>query len=160
LGDDGGGYWLGVQAVRAALAARDGTGPATRLGEALSEHYQKDLDGIVARVYADPIDRRELSGFVPVLARVAEIDTVAASLLSYAAEHLIALVRAVTARLPAGLPVASVGGVFRVDAIRERVVAATSAVPPGKPPELGAVWLAERRSDLRMEIGARESDAT
>jgi hypothetical protein len=36
---------------------------------------------------------------------------------------------------------------LRVDAIRERVVAATSAVPAGKPPQLGAVWLAERRSD-------------
>jgi N-acetylglucosamine kinase-like BadF-type ATPase len=88
LGDDGGGYWLGVQAV---LAARDGAGPATRLGEPLSEHCQKDLDGIVARVYADPIDRRELSRFVPVLARAAEIDPVAASLLSDAAEHLMLL---------------------------------------------------------------------
>ncbi|MFI0942449.1 N-acetylglucosamine kinase [Streptomyces sp. NPDC021020] len=39
LGDEGSGFWLGSQAVRAALAALDGRGPATSLVRAVLGHY-------------------------------------------------------------------------------------------------------------------------
>lgn len=37
LGDDGSGFWIGREVVRAALAAVDGRGPATRLADLLRE---------------------------------------------------------------------------------------------------------------------------
>ncbi|MFI0721252.1 BadF/BadG/BcrA/BcrD ATPase family protein [Streptomyces sp. NPDC021224] len=39
LGDEGSGFWLGAQAVRATLAALDGRGPATSLVPAVLAHY-------------------------------------------------------------------------------------------------------------------------
>ncbi|MGW5350421.1 BadF/BadG/BcrA/BcrD ATPase family protein [Streptomyces sp. NPDC004031] len=39
LGDEGSGFWLGAQAVRATLAALDGRGPATSLLPAVLAHY-------------------------------------------------------------------------------------------------------------------------
>jgi N-acetylglucosamine kinase-like BadF-type ATPase len=39
LGDEGSGYWLGRQALRAVVRAADGRGPATRLTPLILEHY-------------------------------------------------------------------------------------------------------------------------
>ncbi len=39
LGDEGSGYWLGVESVRAALHDRDGSGPETALSDAIVEFF-------------------------------------------------------------------------------------------------------------------------
>ena len=58
IGDEGGGFWLGRHAMRAALAAADGRGPATALGDLVAARFGP-LDGLAARVHAgpDPVDR-------------------------------------------------------------------------------------------------------
>ncbi|MER8009984.1 BadF/BadG/BcrA/BcrD ATPase family protein [Streptomyces sp. NPDC094149] len=49
LGDDGGGFWIGREAVRAALRMADGRGPATVLAEAVGRAL-----GLPARVLPGP----------------------------------------------------------------------------------------------------------
>jgi glucosamine kinase len=142
LGDEGGGYWIGREAVRAALRAADGTGPPTALAAVVREAFG-DLAGAVQQVHARPSDRRLLSRLVPVVAALVESpepDPEAAQLLAAAADHLVSLVGAVQDRL-GPLPVAMAGGVFRAAPVRERFVAATDAVQPAEPAEIGAIRL-------------------
>src|SRR6185312_14507861 len=78
LGDEGGGYWIGREAVRAALQAADGTGPPT---------------GAETLGHQRPTDRRLLSRLVPQVAAAAVDgatggDAVAARILAEAAAHL------------------------------------------------------------------------
>jgi glucosamine kinase len=140
LGDEGGGYWIGRQAVSAALRAADGTGPPTRLTDLVHDAFG-DLADAVHEVHTNPADRGLLARLVPAVAACAEGgDAEAGRILADAADHLARLVTAVEARLGAG-PVAMVGGIFGVGPVRERFVAATAAVDPAEPPEMGALLL-------------------
>lgn len=141
LGDEGSGWWIGRQAVRCALAERDARRPPGRLSRALTSALHTDLDGIVARVHADPRDRTVLAGLAPTVAACA--DDTAGAVLAAAADALIGLAETIRAALGAAeLPVAYIGGVFRGAAVRERFVAATGAVPPRHPPEVAAALMA------------------
>jgi N-acetylglucosamine kinase-like BadF-type ATPase len=139
LGDEGGGYWIGREAVRAALRASDGTGPPTALVEIVRAAFGCDLAEVVRQVHAHPAERRLLARLVPAIATSA--DPVAAEILDRAADHLAELASAVRAGL-GPLPVAMVGGVFEVAALRSAFVAATGAVEALGPPEVGAALLA------------------
>jgi N-acetylglucosamine kinase-like BadF-type ATPase len=68
-------------------------------------------------------------------------DGEAQRILAEAAAHLAELAGAVRARLGGELPVAGVGGIFRCAPVRAAFVAATGAVDPAEPPELGALRL-------------------
>jgi N-acetylmuramic acid 6-phosphate etherase len=110
LGDEGGGTWIGAAGLRAALRAHDGRGPYTTL-----------LDAARARFGAPETWPAQLSGaaalasFAPdVLA--AESDAAALAIVSVAAEAL-----AETARAAGDGPVAMVGGLAGVEALREHL---------------------------------------
>ena len=90
LGDDGSGFWLGREAVRAALAELDGRGAATaltgRVAAALG--VEPAVDPLVAAVYASP--PVQLARLAPQVTAAAEGgDAVAAELLERAAGHLL-----------------------------------------------------------------------
>jgi glucosamine kinase len=140
LGDEGGGYWIGNQAVRRALRSSDGTGPVSRELEALvCKHFAVDDAGAIeGLVYAAPTDRAALAGLVPLLA--ASGDPAVSAIFSEAASALAGLVSAVWDRL-GQLPVAMVGGVWQVAGVRSRFVELTGAVEPLHPPEWGALLL-------------------
>jgi len=156
LGDEGSGYWIGREAVRAALRAADGTGPATAL-TAVVERAFGSLTGAETLVHQRPTDRQLLSRLVPLVAaaasgssvpgaaadRVAGGDAVAARILAEAAAHLAELAAAVRARL-GKLPVAGVGGIFACAPVAAAFTAATGAQRPAEPPELGALRLLDR----------------
>lgn len=110
LGDEGGGAWIGAAGLRAALRAHDGRGPSTTL-----------LDAARARFGAPETWPARLSGaaavasFAPyVLA--ARDDAAALAISSAAAEAL-----AATARAVGDGPVAMVGGLAGVQALRARL---------------------------------------
>ena len=110
LGDEGGGAWIGAAGLRAALRAHDHRGPSTTLLDAARarfgapETWPAQLTGAAA-----------LASFAPdVLA--AEGDAAALAIVSAAAEAL-----AATARAAGDGPVAMVGGLAGVDALRERL---------------------------------------
>lgn len=170
LGDEGGGYWIGREAARAALRAADGTGPATALTVVVEDAFGSLADAERV-VHQRPTERRLLAGLLPAVAalavrppvgpdphRIAAAslaapvgdrteaagDAEARRILAEAATHLADLAAAVQARL-GPLPVAITGGVFRCAPIRAAVVARTGATDPAEPPELGALRLLDRR---------------
>ena len=155
LGDEGGGYWIGREAVRAALRGADGTGPPTALTELVRRAFDS-LTGAETLVHQRPTDRQLLSRLVPLVAAAATGtplgpgapapggDAVASRILAEAAAYLAELAGAVRARLGADLPVAGVGGIFRCAPVRDAFRAATGAVDPVEPPELGALRLLDR----------------
>ena len=143
LGDEGGGYWIGREAVRAALRAADGTGPATALTAVVQLAFGS-LAGAETEVHRHPTERGLLSRLVPdVAAAAAGPDAEAARILAEAAAYLAELATAVRARL-GDLPVAGVGGIFRCAPVREAFRAATDAAEPVEPPELGALRLLDQ----------------
>ncbi len=82
LGDEGSGYWLGVESIRAALRDRDGSGPPTRLSAAASEFFgQQSVEAVASLVYSKPLTKGEIAAFAIDTAELAEQgDGVAAEL--------------------------------------------------------------------------------
>jgi len=173
LGDEGGGYWIGREAVRAALRAADGTGPPTVLAALVQEAFES-LVGAEQQVHQRPADRQLLARLVPAVAAAAAgpargatgpapratrpapratrpapdvdgagPDPEARRILTEAAANLVDLAEALRRRL-GPLPVAGSGGIFRCAPVRDAFVAATGAVEPAEPPELGALRLLDR----------------
>jgi N-acetylglucosamine kinase-like BadF-type ATPase len=142
IGDEGSGYWIANQAVRAALRSYDGTGPKSpALEAAVLDRYGFDVDALVRAVHSNVADRRLLAGSAGVWASLD--DPAMAGILDAAADHLVAMARALRHELGAGdLPVAVHGGVFDNPHIRRRFAAAIDIATPLKAPEFGAVDLA------------------
>jgi N-acetylmuramic acid 6-phosphate etherase len=110
LGDEGGGAWIGAAGLRAALRAHDGRGPSTALLDAARTRF-----GAPKTWPAQLTDAAALASFAPdVLA--AEDDAVALAIVSAAAESL-----AATARAAGEGPLAMVGGLAGVEALRQRL---------------------------------------
>nr|WP_245849979.1 N-acetylmuramic acid 6-phosphate etherase [Mycobacterium angelicum] len=110
LGDEGGGSWIGAAGLRAALRAVDGRGAPTALLDAARTRF-----GPPQTWPAQLTDPAALASFAPdVLA--ASDDPVAMGIVNSAADSL-----AATARAVGNGPVAMVGGLAGVKALRERI---------------------------------------
>ncbi|QYJ16824.1 N-acetylmuramic acid/N-acetylglucosamine kinase [Rubrobacter xylanophilus DSM 9941] len=148
LGDEGSGYWIGREAVRAALRAADGRGEPTRLEELPAMLGLSSLEEVVSGVYGGRIGRRklaEISGWV-----LGVEDPVARRIAREAARELALCVRA--ASRGAGLrwgsrtPLVLAGGLLREGGVlREMVISMLPgfcAVSGDPVPALGAARLA------------------
>jgi len=120
LGDEGSGYWLGVNSIRAALHDRDGTGPPTALSDAVAEFFgARSGEAVAAMVYTKPLTKPEIASFAARAAALAKGgDAVARALFSRGAEELgaqIAVVIDRTGLVGAGdpFPVGLIGSAFR-----------------------------------------------
>ena len=72
LGDEGSGYWLGLQAIKAALRDRDASGPPTALSEAATEFFgMASVEALAANLYSKPLGKSEIAAFAPTTALVA-----------------------------------------------------------------------------------------
>jgi N-acetylmuramic acid 6-phosphate etherase len=110
LGDEGGGAWIGAAGLRAALRAHDGRGASTTLLDAARARF-----GAPETWPTQFTDAAAVASFAPdVLA--AESDAAALAIVSAAAEAI-----AATARAAGDGPVAMVGGLAGVQALRERL---------------------------------------
>jgi N-acetylglucosamine kinase-like BadF-type ATPase len=73
LGDEGSGYWLGIESIKAALRDREGSGPATALSEAAVEFFEvADVQALAVRVYSKPLSKSEIAAFATETGRLAE----------------------------------------------------------------------------------------
>jgi len=73
LGDEGGGYWLGIGSIRAALRDRDGSGPPTALSNAAVEFYSAEsIEALAALVYSKPLTKGEIAAFATEAAKIAQ----------------------------------------------------------------------------------------
>jgi glucosamine kinase len=101
LGDDGSGFAIGRDGLRAALRAREGRGPVTALLDA-AEAFFGGLGGIAQRIYTSPAPVRDLAAFAPEVARVARAgDAVARAIWDDAARALVTTAASVLARTDA-----------------------------------------------------------
>ncbi len=153
LDDGGGGYWLGLRAVGAAIRAQDGRGPATALHDrVLARLLVSNLREIVTRLHDGTLVRHEMARLAEdVLACAAGGDAAAQELLARGAGELAAMVRAVAGKLfPAAAPEVVFAGstataptfapVIAAAIVRE--VPAARIVPAELSPVAGAALLA------------------
>jgi N-acetylglucosamine kinase-like BadF-type ATPase len=159
FGDEGSGFALGLGGVRAALRARDGTGPATVLTERIPPAIGRSLGGIPLDFYEGQLDRSQIARLARVVTAAADAgDAVSLSLVEEAAIALAELAGAVIRQLmwPEGpVPVAPVGGVFDAGPTILRPLARALAsrapgavlVPTRFAPAVGALLLALRSAD-------------
>jgi N-acetylglucosamine kinase-like BadF-type ATPase len=171
LGDEGSGYWLGVQAIRAALRDRDASGPPTALGDAAAEFFRMaSVEALAANLYSRPLSKSEIAAFAPTAALVAERgDSVARRIYERGASELGGQIVAVArqsglAAGPGGVegdfPVGLIGSAFRAGALFvEPLVSTVRRVAPHAnvsvvkmAPVVGSVLLAAR-------AGGREEGA-
>jgi len=62
LGDEGSGFWIGLEAVRAAIRAHDGRGPSTTFARNVMEQLRiKDMRQAQVDIYNDAITRPEIA---------------------------------------------------------------------------------------------------
>jgi glucosamine kinase len=152
LADEGSGFWLGRQALRAAVRSEDGRGPRTRLGELVfHELGVVSVAELVPLAYERGLPPPRLASLALLVRDAAEAGDVAARALVERAAHELALAaRSVAARLrfDGPYPVVLAGGLFQAwPGLCDEVVAQLG-LPDGRPSRLvrepahGAVALA------------------
>lgn len=143
-GDEGGGFDLARQALRAALRMEEGWGPATSLRERLlAAAGAADANDLLHQFYTVAWPRPKIAALSRLVDEAAiDGDAVAIELLNQSALHQANFVGAVRRQLFAegeNARVAYIGGVFRSNRLRERfrqLVELVDGVTCG-PPELG-----------------------
>jgi glucosamine kinase len=156
LGDEGSGYWLGVQSIKAALRDRESSGPETALSEAAVDFFGAgSVEALATTVYAKPLTKSEIAAFAIETARIAERgDAVARELYERGAAELAAQIAAVIGQtaLEGAFPVGLIGSAFKAGPVFVDPLAhAVHAVAPearlevvDMPPVGGSLLLAAR----------------
>lgn len=142
LGDEGSGFWLGRQALRAILRATDHRGPATELAPRVMAHFGvARAQDLVHPIYEGGMKPKAIAALAVIVGEVAATgDSVATHIMDVGADELASSAASVARRLslqdtPIPLPLA--GGVFRaVPGVRERVMQRLAAMLPHARPEL------------------------
>jgi N-acetylglucosamine kinase-like BadF-type ATPase len=156
FGDEGSGYWMGIQALRAFSRMSDGRAERGPLHDVLCRELglETDLDlvGLVLQQWQGA--RRQIAGLAPAVGRAAAAgDPCAQAILAAAARELTELVSATRQRLGFGaaevVPVSYSGGIFAMPAVRDAFLAGIGALPGGYdvrtprfPPVIGAALYA------------------
>ncbi len=157
LGDEGSGYWIGVNSVRRALHAHDREEPTQILKKVGEIWGTPTLDDLVN--LGDSTPGPDFAALAPAINELAEAgDPVAAGVLRQAAADLVEFVLLVRAKLrrkhtiEGEVPVAWTGGVIeKMTQVREAFFAGLHAAAPQMPVSReavvsleGALWRARR----------------
>jgi N-acetylglucosamine kinase-like BadF-type ATPase len=123
LGDEGSGYWLGVQSIKAALRDRERSGPPTALSDAAAAFFElPSVEALASLVYSKPLTKGEIAAFAIETAKLAEGgDEVARELYERGASELgqqiVAVIRqtglAEGARADEPFPVGLIGSAYK-----------------------------------------------
>ncbi|MCW3029681.1 MAG: ATPase BadF/BadG/BcrA/BcrD type [Solirubrobacterales bacterium] len=120
LGDEGSGYWLGIQSIKAALDDREASGPETALSERAPAFFGlQTVEQLATYVYSKPLTKGEISALAVETARLAQAgDAVARELYVRGARELGRQIRAVIEQtgLRGSFPVGLIGGAFNAGA--------------------------------------------
>jgi glucosamine kinase len=118
LGDEGSGYWLAVESIKAALYDRERSGPETVLSDAVIDFFDvPSVEALAALVYSKPLAKGEIAAFAVEMARMAQAgDPVARELYMRAAEEIAKRIAAVVEQtgLVGEFPVGLIGSAFKV----------------------------------------------
>jgi N-acetylglucosamine kinase-like BadF-type ATPase len=112
LSDEGSGYWLGREALRAVVRAADGRGPATALSARLLAHFQVDrATDLVPVVYGGGARPSLIAGLAREVEAAAEAgDAVAGTLIDSAAAELTEMAASVARQLDLTAPTILLSG--------------------------------------------------
>src|SRR5436309_3109478 len=118
LADEGSGYWLGHQALRAAVRSADGRGPKTLLEPLVFEAFGVGaVPDLIPHVYEKGLPKHRIAALAPLVERArAGGDPLAAGLIEQAGQELALAARAVHRQVDLGsepFPVVLAGGVFK-----------------------------------------------
>ncbi len=161
LDDRGSGYWLGMQAMVAAVMEADGRGEVTELGRVVRTRFNfSDIDDILGVLYHARIPVAEIASLAPDVIRSAQNgDRVAGEILSGGAREIGRMVEVVARRLEftgADVPLTTAGGLvdggghYRdiIESEIRRILPGIRIVPPSLPPVIGAALLALEREGI------------
>jgi glucosamine kinase len=163
LADEGSGFWLGKEAIRAVMRAADGRGPATALSTRVLAHFGVEVARDVAReVYQGGVKPAAIATLAAEVEGAAmRGDSVATAILDEAARELALLAASVARELDlAAGPVILAGGTFRaapglartlMAELARRLPRATSRLLDVEP-AYGAVRLAIALAQGRLEV--------
>jgi len=163
FGDEGGGFDITRQALRAALRHEEGWGPPTSLRAALLEPSgAANANDLLHCFYTTDFPRPRIAGFARLVDQAArDGDAVAREILNNAAQQLAALAGAVRAQLFAegeAAAVVFIGGVFSSEMLRDRfrtlveLQDGNRTGPPLYPPAAGALLEAYAAAALRPAL--------
>ena len=163
FGDEGGGFDLSRQALRAALRMEEGWGPQTRLRQKfLDITGAKDINEVLHRFYTTDYPRQKVATYSRIVTEAAkESDSVALGILLKAARELALYAQAVHRQVfksGEDAQVAYIGGVFRSDLLLEHFQRAVEEIPgvkcgpPVYGPAAGALLEALRAKGLRPPL--------
>jgi N-acetylglucosamine kinase-like BadF-type ATPase len=163
FGDEGGGFDIARQALRAALRSEEGWGPPTALhGVLLEATGSRSANEALHRFYTDEWPRSRVATLARLVdGAAAQGDAVARDILLAAAQQLALLTASVRRQLfepGAAVIVAYIGGVFRGDLLRERfrmlveLEEGNRCAPPVYGPAAGALLEAYRAVGLRPPL--------
>jgi N-acetylglucosamine kinase-like BadF-type ATPase len=154
VGDEGSAYWIAREAIRAAIAAKERRGSATKLGEWIHRALKiRRLADLIPLIHDASFTKDRIAGLAQYLAaHHAETDPVYYDICRHAGRELAAqaIAAAEMAELAANpLPVFLIGGVLEHSGtVRESLMAALNAVRPAQVrprallPVLGAALIA------------------
>ena len=166
VGDEGSGYMVAVNGIRAALTYRDGRNEWTALVPRLLDFYRlQHIEDIKPIIYRD-FDKARIAAFAAQVAEAAaEGDEIAARIFRQAAADLAAQISAVHAALDFGGPaeVTLIGSGFRAGEVflgplREQLRHVTGGrdfAAPSLPAVGGSLWLAARAAGAEQRMDAQ-----
>jgi N-acetylglucosamine kinase-like BadF-type ATPase len=122
LGDEGSGYWIGLEAIKTALRSWAGMTPKTALETRVMEVFGTDDDRkVLGEVYSGSFSEADIAGLVPLVVALSEEgDEAAVGIIDEATRKLAGLCSAALDRLGT-VPVHPSGGVFKASGMPERL---------------------------------------
>ena len=153
LADEGSGYWLGHQILRAAVRSADGRGPKTLLEPLVFEAFEVgSVPDLIPRVYEKGLPKHHIAALAPLVEKGrAAGDPEATALVEQAGRELALAARAVHRQIDLGtepFPVILAGGVFKACPTLPEPLTRHLGLPGARPsllavePAFGAVALA------------------
>ena len=163
FGDEGGGFDLVRQSLRAVLRHEEGWGPKTGLRDALmASAGATSANDLLHRFYTDDYPRERVAAFSKLVDRVArDGDLVAREIVLAAAQQLATIAAAVRAQLFDGNTACSIsylGGVFRSEILLDRyrmlmeLTGGNLVAEPVYGPAAGALIEAYRAGGVKIQL--------
>lgn len=163
LGDEGSGYFIGREAIIAALKDLDGRGEKTKLRSRLEKHFNlNSIDQIIPQIYQNKIDRVAIANLaIIVFEQANQGDTIAEEIIRRTGKELGLLAKAVAQRLSFEndeIKVALIGSIFKqkdllVNEISKELYEVSWNIEINDPkfaPQFGAALLALQKAGIEV----------